>query len=345
MEQISPLFAVDAQKLLQSGNYEAAIELCRNGLEHYPDYLSAKQILAKALKLTGLEDEANITISSVSNFSKAANLIKFNYENHDVFSVDIDKTDNIIVESEGYNFGDFNFDDNSNVELNDDYSDENEILSSNDFYEKTEELEIVNPFKGDEKLDETEEELKLGIEQNINEIKSIDENIVEVISDINELEESSDELNIDLEIDLDSNELIRESEVNQITEEFLPTLNQNYEFNFENAVPGILHITYNNKFQIDLPIDEDEISFADELDFLAQQITSAERPVKAFDEENIDDDYQYRSDVTSETLAKIYEMQGAYTEAIKAYDKLTEMFPDKADKYRKKIKKITQKLK
>jgi uncharacterized protein YqhQ len=49
--------------------------------------------------------------------------------------------------------------------------------------------------------------------------------------------------------------------------------------------------------------------------------------------------------VTSETLAKIYEMQKAYHDAIKTYEKLKEIKPDKIDKYNKKIKKLKKKMK
>jgi hypothetical protein len=53
MEDISPLFAIEAEELLNEGKPEEAIELCYNGLAVYPDYPSAFIILASALQSLG----------------------------------------------------------------------------------------------------------------------------------------------------------------------------------------------------------------------------------------------------------------------------------------------------
>ncbi len=49
-------------------------------------------------------------------------------------------------------------------------------------------------------------------------------------------------------------------------------------------------------------------------------------------------------DLASETLAEVYESQGAFKEAIEIYEKLISKEPENADKYRAKIEELTQKL-
>ncbi len=53
MPDISILFAVKAEELLEQGSVNEAIELCNRGIESYPDYPAAYCILAKAYKGIG----------------------------------------------------------------------------------------------------------------------------------------------------------------------------------------------------------------------------------------------------------------------------------------------------
>jgi hypothetical protein len=53
MEEISILFAIDAEHLLLNGLIEDAIELCRQGIKSYPDYASAYSILVRAYEEKG----------------------------------------------------------------------------------------------------------------------------------------------------------------------------------------------------------------------------------------------------------------------------------------------------
>ncbi len=58
MEEITVFFAVDAEQYLISGFPQEAIDLCRRGLEAYPDYSAAYTVLARAYKAMGEDDKA-----------------------------------------------------------------------------------------------------------------------------------------------------------------------------------------------------------------------------------------------------------------------------------------------
>jgi tetratricopeptide (TPR) repeat protein len=64
MNEISPLFALEAEQLLLAGYVDDALELCKQGIEIYPEYASAYGILAKAFSEIGDMEFAIATISS-----------------------------------------------------------------------------------------------------------------------------------------------------------------------------------------------------------------------------------------------------------------------------------------
>jgi len=67
MNDISPMFAVEADKLLLSGFPDEAAELCLIGLEAFPDYPTAYTVLAKAYHLTGNENKCAEIIAEAQN--------------------------------------------------------------------------------------------------------------------------------------------------------------------------------------------------------------------------------------------------------------------------------------
>lgn len=77
--EISPLFAVDAEELLEQGKVQEAIDLCLNGLEVYPGYPAGEATLAKCYKLSGNSEKANeiLNIAIQKNpFNKALDTLK-----------------------------------------------------------------------------------------------------------------------------------------------------------------------------------------------------------------------------------------------------------------------------
>jgi len=53
MSKVSPFFVLEAEQMILAEFYEDAIELCKTGLDEYPEYISAWTILARAFKMNG----------------------------------------------------------------------------------------------------------------------------------------------------------------------------------------------------------------------------------------------------------------------------------------------------
>ena len=60
---MSPLFAIEAEKLLNQGKVQEAIDLCLEGLKQYPKYASAEAVLARAYKEIGDDEKADETLA------------------------------------------------------------------------------------------------------------------------------------------------------------------------------------------------------------------------------------------------------------------------------------------
>ncbi len=89
MNDISPLFAIEADGLLCSGEPEKAVELCKNGLDFYPDYKAGLIVLARAYFITG-------------NFEKAKEILDDNLINIELesFKNEASSSDEIELETE-----------------------------------------------------------------------------------------------------------------------------------------------------------------------------------------------------------------------------------------------------
>ncbi len=80
-EEITLLFAVEAEQLLLSGFVEEAIDLLKKGIEKYPDYSAANAILTKAYSLLGIEESKQNKKNSKEN-KLEENLRGFDIENN-----------------------------------------------------------------------------------------------------------------------------------------------------------------------------------------------------------------------------------------------------------------------
>jgi len=87
MDEISPLFALEAEQLLLSGFAEEAIEVCNNGLAVYPDYPVAKVILARAYNLIGKKEQSELILKEAKENSYGKVLDKFNF-NESILTID-----------------------------------------------------------------------------------------------------------------------------------------------------------------------------------------------------------------------------------------------------------------
>ncbi len=105
MPDISPLFAVEAEKLLSEGKTDDAIELCEKGILVYPKYPVALSILAKAYRIKGEMDAANEKLAAIDQFRpnyKAVEITKSQIDDPN-FAIEIKEStptssDNIFVQ-------------------------------------------------------------------------------------------------------------------------------------------------------------------------------------------------------------------------------------------------------
>ncbi len=88
MNHINPLFAVEAEKLLESGYIQEAINLCNNGVKQYPDYPLGYGMLARSYIESGdYTNASRIINNSLQKFPNNKSLLnikellkKRNYE-------------------------------------------------------------------------------------------------------------------------------------------------------------------------------------------------------------------------------------------------------------------------
>lgn len=100
--------------------------------------------------------------------------------------------------------------------------------------------------------------------------------------------------------------------------------------------------------QVDLFDDEEKIKSGidDRLEELAVKISSVRMEASA-PSKNVEEKFEKVEEhhvIISETLARIYEAQGEYKEAITVYSKLLKKHPDKVEDFTKRINEIKQKL-
>lgn len=77
MNKVSPFFAIEAEQMILAELYDNAIELCKTGLEEYPEYITAWTILARAYTKQGKFDDANEVIKQSKSYHSANRMIKF----------------------------------------------------------------------------------------------------------------------------------------------------------------------------------------------------------------------------------------------------------------------------
>lgn len=65
MEDISPLFAIQAEKALQANNPQLALEICRRGIQFFPDYEIGYVLMAEAYEMMGNHTERDKIIEEI----------------------------------------------------------------------------------------------------------------------------------------------------------------------------------------------------------------------------------------------------------------------------------------
>ncbi len=282
MSEISPLFALHAEELLEKGDPAAAIELCLKGLQEYPDYTSAYSVLARAQKLAGDREEAVKTLRNAEQRFPANRAISFYKKNLE----DQEK----IPEKE-----------KSPVDVIHKAGDRNSMA-------------FLKMFRDNKEFGEGE-------------IRASDVNLIPGLnlSPIGMTHFTGG-----------PEDHIEKLPVPPAFPEIPAGEDEDYQKELENQKAVFS----------DIISDGDEIEGAvvspvkHNLSDIARQLNDLSAP-----EDNLDADIgnEERSFVT-ETIAGIYEAQGAYEAALEAYSELAGKFPDKEEYYNKKIKEIKAKI-
>lgn len=72
MEEISPLFAIQAEKALKMNNPQLAVEICKRGLQFFPDYQIGYVLMAEAYEMMGETSERDNLVEQIhQKFPKA----------------------------------------------------------------------------------------------------------------------------------------------------------------------------------------------------------------------------------------------------------------------------------
>ncbi len=142
MPDISPLFAVEAEKLLSEGKTDDAIELCEKGILVYPKYPVALGILAKAYRIKGEMDAANEKLAAVEQFRpnyKAIEITKNQIEdpNFDILVTQSDSSPQTQTEYQKEDSPETQ----AELEISDDIDN---ITSAEEEYDNSQELETIS---------------------------------------------------------------------------------------------------------------------------------------------------------------------------------------------------------
>lgn len=390
----SPLFAVEAQELLDEGKVQEAIDLCNEGLKIFPNYQAAVGILAQAYKQIGDEEKANETLNeAIEKFptSKSlGNLKKFDLELPKFIETDIEdikemNSEDILADLSKYEehdsnieeveeglddvgFGEYDFGDEvvdeaieeeiveiededslgeeieSNVEFNIELNDEFEDDSETDLADKFEDIdgeEDVLVDIEDENVDIID---VLGDENEFGD-DEIEETIIDESLEILDSKEVGNEKDEDLESDVDEvveldmldKDLFGEWNINELMPRF------SYEFNLD-TLPDLEFIERFKGVELELPIyfGDDSASNTLELDTLAKNLEGAKIGPAGSKPNVAEGDFSEvnQPQIATETLAKIYEEQDAFGEAIRIYELLAEQEPERNEYFESKIEKL-----
>lgn len=328
MNEISLLFAIEAEQLLKSGFPEEAIYLCIRGLEAYPEYSAAYSILAESYFNTG-------------NFNKAMEAVEkalhFNPNNQLLISLKEKLIDERLI----------------NDALEDEIVEdviqscnipERDIKESSDGKE-TESADILDEIVIDEEMPHLEPVFFNGQEQgtDISQLADFGLKVMDIFSNDNTEKEvlsfEESEINNKPDQDIKFEKKSNSKFIRADTLELIPGLTVS-PLTGHGMIPiEIKPVCSSDPFDtyFFIPKSTDNIS---------NRIRKTEIPNLNFEADDIELLPVHGGiGIISETLASIYESQGAFNEAIEAYTELMDHQPDKSKYFQQKIDVLKKKLK
>lgn len=355
---ISPLFAVDAEELLEQGNVQEAIELCLKGLEVYPGYPAGEALLARAYKILGDSNKANEILASAiekNPLNKALDTLKkYDLEIENVEKIHREprfkpafkrkKKKRKVTEK-----------DIKKISLKDIQLEDKEI-SVNDFYDDLE-------------SNDNSEEISNELNENLLDDSKLDQNELDQNDLLNDFvdDDSSKTNSIEEDFENDSNKIEEitlepEDDIIKETEIFEDTKGITIDFEDVELIPGLSHLDFRlnlkdiksfeltnidfdyNIFKFDKNYKINLINTFQKLSLneLASKLNDAkigklknDLPEPEIVDYNVEE-------IATETMAEIYHEQGAFDEAIKVYNNLIIKYPKKSDYFKQKISEVLE---
>lgn len=349
---MNQLFAVEAEDLLLEGRVIEALELCKNGIEEYPEYPAAYSIMIRCF----------ISLGKIREAEQSIHYAKDIFRGNKIF-------DKLIIELGNYQIPEDDFGDGEETPI---LPNENNSKHYSYFKHtpKPEEHSIQSeeiPYAGSEDI-------------SLDDIASNDEWLYDksTLIDFNTSEDYQKELQFvqNEQIDIEQSHInenagflqkIHHFSKFQRTEPYIissniglipgiefpgllnePDLSKGRGFDFASSIKGLEDISISSGSSINIdemlpPLGKVE---NDEFSLLAIRLDGV-KIGKADNFENYEDvseDYDSQDNAITETIASIYEKQGAYEQALDAYTILLELHPEKKDIYLPIINEIKEKL-
>ena len=354
---ITPVFALDAEELFEIGQYTDAVALCKQGLELYPEYASGYAVLYKALLALEHISEAQNCLEKGLTFLPANRiLIRLLNEHHDKYGLlyieelpefpavfQTEETDTTISEKAD----------------TDESSDE--LYIESDFETVTAESDFINTVSYHTE-DNTEEnadfeekmEQQTLTEDALSEVVPTEEVVVDVSpkgvqpeTHVRSEKVSSTPMRVIENAEQGEKVLIRASSIGLIPGlQFVPITLRKPARRFSSELPELPAFREFRKPPILPAIKEltSTVKARTPLEELAARLEKARVAIVQEDTPTVHDtkDVEIVTPAT-ETVAKIYETQGAYSQAVRVYEELIRSKPESASRYEELIQKIRNK--
>lgn len=336
---ITPVFALDAEDLFETGQYTDAVALCRQGLELYPEYASGYVVLYRALIALERDAEALTALKSGLEALPANRILLRLINEHSIAYTPK-------VEEEAIEFP-------AIVIENRPAETVNEVLLAD--------FDTITELSADETESETD------FTDAIADIEPVSEEIEEVLINDAELEEfipatkpanlsySDDEPKTDRPIipalriiesaSQGEKVLIRASSIGLIPGlQFTPMSLRRPARRFSSELPELPLFREFEKQTIVIPgLQDSEIKTKTPLEELAARLEKARVAIVQEETPAVQESTVEIVSTATETVAKIYESQGAFSQAVKVYKQLAQSKPELREKYEIAIERLRNK--
>ncbi len=331
---ITPVFALDAEDLFETGQYIDAIALCKQGLELYPEYASGYVVLYRALIALEREAEALNALDSGLG-ALPANRILLRLLNEHSAKYDTTKADEPIEFP-------------AIVSLDEPLSSVRELQVSDS---DTQQEISIEGIEAETVVTAIGEDIK-PVYEGIADILLASDDISEVISADNQAVNAAGEKSLErlsypaLRIIESASQgekvLIRASSIGLIPGlQFTPMSLRKPARRFSSELPELPPFReFEQPVIVEAELVETDVKTKTPLEELAARLEKARVAIVQDETPTIQDNTVEIVSTATETVAKIYESQGAYSQAVKVYKQLAQAKPELKEKYEALIERI-----